>query len=136
MEFKNVIIGVLSAVGSGIAWACGGWDTGMQTLIIFMAIDYILGLIVAVHGKSGKTETGVLDSRAGLKGILKKISMLLAVVLGASADRVLGTDGFSRTAVILFFCANEGLSVVENLALIGVPFPEKVKEKLEQLKND
>lgn len=134
---KNWIVAAASLAGSALITHFGGWDTGMQTLIVFIAVDYVCGLIVAgIFHKSRKTETGTLESRAGLKGIFRKIGILFAVIVAVYLDRVLGDAAFARTAVILFFCANEGLSIVENLGLMGVPFPVAVKKALEQLHKD
>ncbi len=133
-EVKVAVLSALSICGSGLAYLLGGWDTAVQSLIIIMAIDYVTGVMIAAFwNSSNKTETGGLDSKAGFKGLAKKVTILLAVLLGVTLDRAIGTDAFARTAIILFFTANEGLSVVENLAIMGVPFPEKVKRTLEQL---
>jgi toxin secretion/phage lysis holin len=122
-------------LGSGVAKALGGWDNALQTLIIFMAIDYITGiLIAAIWQRSTKSESGALESRAGFKGLIRKSTMLLVVWVSVQLDLLLGLDGFSRTAVILFFCGNEGLSIVENLGIMGVPIPSMIKEKFEQLR--
>lgn len=131
---KVTIFGVLSAIGSGIAYICGGWDTAMQTLVVFMAIDYALGITLALTKRSGKTTHGTLDSRIGFVGLMKKVAILLAVITGSALDAILGDAAFARTAIIIFFIANEGLSIIENLALMGVPFPDKVTKVLEQLK--
>lgn len=133
---KNVILGAAAAIGSAIAYLLGGFDTAMQTLVIFMVLDYACGLMVAgVFMKSLKTASGALDSRIGFKGIMKKVVIILAVIAGEFLDKIMGDSGYTRTAIILFFIANEGLSIIENLALMGVPFPDKVKVILEQLKD-
>lgn len=133
---KNTVLAVTSVCGSVFVYLLGGWDTAVQSLIIIMAIDYMTGVMIAAFwNSSNKTETGGLDSKAGFRGLAKKVTILLAVLLGATLDRTIGTDAFARTAIILFFTANEGLSVVENLAIMGVPFPPKVKAALEQLKS-
>jgi toxin secretion/phage lysis holin len=132
---KNGIIATLAVVGGIISNLLGGWDTALQVLIICMAVDYITGLIVAgVFRHSRKTESGALDSRAGFKGLIRKFSTLLVVLLAAQLDTVIGGT-FSRTAVILFFCANESLSVLENVGLMGVEYPKFLKNALEALKD-
>jgi toxin secretion/phage lysis holin len=132
---KDSILAVFAVLGSGVAKALGGWDNALQTLIIFMAIDYITGiLIAAIWQRSTKSESGALESRAGFKGLIRKSTMLLVVWVSVQLDLLLGLDGFSRTAVILFFCGNEGLSIVENLGIMGVPIPSMIKEKFEQLR--
>ena len=134
-QIKHTIIGLLAVAGSAFTYLVGEWDTAMQTLIVFMGVDFICGLIVAgVFHNSGKTEMGALDSRASFKGLCRKVVIILSVITASYLDRILGDAGFTRTAVIMFFIANEGLSIVENLALMGVPFPDKVKTALEQLK--
>jgi toxin secretion/phage lysis holin len=132
---KDVILGALSVVGSLIAKALGGWDTALQTLVIFMAIDYISGLLIAgIWQKSSKSQTGALESKAGFKGLIKKGLILLVVLIGVQLDLLIGLEAFCRTAIILFFCGNEGLSIVENLGIMGVPLPDFIKTRFEQLK--
>jgi toxin secretion/phage lysis holin len=132
---KNTILIVLSAVGGFFAQLMGGWDAALQVLIICMAVDYITGMIVAgVFRHSRKTDSGALDSRAGFKGLMRKVAVLLVVLIAAQLDTVIGGT-FSRTAVILFFCANESLSVLENVGLMGVEYPKFLKNALEALKD-
>lgn len=104
-------------------------------LCYMMAIDYVTGWICGAMGKSPKTEGGKLDSKTGWNGLLKKAVMLVVVFMAAQLDRVMpeGTRVF-RDAMAMFYIANEGLSITENLAIIGVPFPSFVKKALEQLK--
>lgn len=136
-QVKNILLAVGAVAGSAITYLVGGWDSAMQTLVVFMVADFLCGLIVAgVFHNSGKTEMGALDSRASFKGLCRKILIILSVITAAYLDRVLGDAGFTRTAVIMFFIANEGLSIIENLALMGVPFPRKVRQALEQLKSE
>lgn len=131
----NLIVGALSVTGGIISNLLGGWDAALRVLIICMAVDYLTGLIVAgVFQHSRKTDTGALDSRAGFKGLMRKFSILLVVLLAAQLDTVIGGT-FSRTAVILFFCANESLSVLENVGLMGVEYPAFLKNALEALKD-
>ena len=133
------VVKILAAIGGAIAGLFGGFDTMILVLAAFMAVDYITGLIVAWMGKSRKTETGHLDSKVGAKGIAKKGLMVLVVLAAALLDRALGADtAVFRNMVIWFYIANEGLSILENLALADVPFPQKLRDALEQLrkKND
>ena len=126
---------VLAAAGGAIAGWFGGFDTVLIVLMAFMAVDYLSGLAVAWMGKSQKTNAGGLDSKVGAKGIAKKGLMLLVVLVAALLDRALGSNAaVFRDAVVWFYLANEGLSILENLALAGVPFPDKLKKALEQLK--
>lgn len=130
---KNTLLTIIGVVGSGIIYLLGGWDMALQTLIIFMTIDYLTGFIVAgVFHKSKKTENGALSSKAGLQGIAKKIMMLLMVLVAVRLDILTGTD-YIRDAVIIALCGNELISIIENAGLMGVPIPRKLKEAIEVL---
>lgn len=129
------ILKVLAVIAGAVAGMFGGFDTLFVVLLTFIVIDYITGLVVAGMGKSHKTEGGGLDSKIGWVGIGKKVLMMCAVLVATKLDQALGTDAaVFRNAVILFYTANEGLSIMENLTLAGVPFPVKLKKALEQLK--
>jgi toxin secretion/phage lysis holin len=133
---KNWILAALAASGGFLSNMLGGWDMLLQVLIVIMAVDVITGWMVAgVFHKSPKTETGALDSKIGFKGLFKKFSVLLLILVAAQLDKAIG-GSFSRTAVILFFCGNEGLSILENLALMGIEYPAFLKNALEALKKD
>lgn len=130
---KQGILTIIGAIGAFIANLLGGWDAGLTTLVIFMAIDYFTGLIVAgVFHKSGKTENGALSSKAGLQGLAKKVMMLLMVLVAVRIDILTGTD-YIRDAVIIALCGNELISLIENAGLMGVPIPQKLKEAIEVL---
>lgn len=134
MEYKTVLV-VLGVVGGAISSYLGGWDTALQTLIIFMALDYITGLIVAgVFHKSTKSESGALESRAGFKGLCRKGVALLIVLMGCQLDLMAGTD-FIRDACVIAFVTNEALSIIENAGLMGVPVPEVITKGIEILKS-
>lgn len=131
---KNGVLAVLAVIGGAVGQALGGWDAALRVLVGFMAVDYITGVLVAaVWHKSGKSATGALESRACFKGLCKKMMILLIVFLAAMLDRVTGSD-FVRTAVCLFYIGNEGLSILENSAVMGVPWPESVKNVLEVMR--
>ena len=130
---KETVCTVFACVGAALSWAFGGWDAALAALVICMAVDYISGSIVAlVFHNSTKTETGAYNSAYGLKGLCKKGLMLLFVMVGVQIDLLLGAD-YIRDAVCIGFCANEILSIVENLGLAGVPMPQAVTKALEQL---
>ena len=130
---KETVCTVLGVLGSAVCWAFGGWDAAMAALAMCIAVDYISGSIVAlVFHKSSKTESGAYNSAYGLKGLCKKGLMLLFVLVAVQADRVLGSD-YVRDAVCIGFCANEILSIIENLGLAGIPMPEAIIKALEQL---
>lgn len=135
IHIKNGVLAALAAVGTFVAHALGGWDAAMQILVALMAADYLTGVLVAaVWKRSNKSETGALDSKAGFKGLLKKGMILLLVWLGVLLDNAMGAS-YIRTAVVLFFVGNEGLSLLENLGLMGVPFPAFLKAALEALRD-
>ena len=132
---KQFFCTAAGVVGAAAAWAFGGWDAALLALVICMAIDYISGSTVAlVFHKSRKSATGAYNSAYGLKGLCKKGLMLLFVVVAVQADRLLDIN-YVRDAVCLGFCANEILSIVENLGLAGVPLPKAVLKALEQLQD-
>jgi len=134
VQIKNGILAVLALIGGAIANALGGWDGALKVLVIMMICDYITGLLVAgLWHKSPKSDSGALDSKAGFKGIVRKVMILLLVWVAASMDRYLHVN-FARVTVILFFVGNEGLSLLENIGLMGVPYPETMKNALEALR--
>ena len=133
MRNSIILSGVIGAIGAFFTTAFGGLTTGMQTLLIFMGIDYITGLIVAgVFKKSTKSESGALESRAGWKGLCRKGMTLLIVIIAYRLDLMLGTN-YIRDAVIITFVVNEALSILENAALMGVPLPTVLVKALDVL---
>ena len=131
---KDGICTIIGVVGSTIVSLFGGWDAALVTLIIFMAIDYITGLLVAgVFHKSRKTENGTLESGAGWKGLCRTCITLLMVLVATRLDIVTGTS-FIRDAVVIAFIANETISLVENAGLMGVPIPSVITSAIEVLK--
>ena len=123
----------VGTVGSVIAYLLGGWETAIQTLVCFMLIDYVTGIMLAILNKSSKTETGGLSSKAGLRGILKKTGMLIVVIVANRLDILAGTDVI-RNGCIVILIANEGLSIIENLGVLGVPVPKILINFIEALK--
>lgn len=133
---KDSILFGIATAGAFIAEACGGWDAPLRTLIAVMIADYLTGLIVAAFfKKSNKSASGALDSRAGFTGLLKKAVILLIVVIAFNLDSMAGTDKLIRTAVILFYIGNEGISIIENVGLMGIPVNTKLREAFEVLRN-
>lgn len=136
IEIKDMILAALAVIGSAVAKALGGWDGALQALLVLMALDYITGVLVAaVWHKSGKTDSGGVSSAAGFKGLLRKAVMLLVVFLAAQMDKTLGID-YVRTAACLFYIANEGLSILENTAIMGVPYPAFIRNMLDAMKKE
>lgn len=134
-QIKDAILAVLAAVGAFLANALGGWDALLKLLIALMAADYITGLAVAaIWHKSNKSDSGALDSKAGFRGLVKKCAILLLVYIGVLLDSAVGTH-YVRSAVCLFFIGNEGLSLLENIGLMGVEYPEFMKNMLEALRD-
>ena len=114
--------------------AFGGWSDALITLIIFMSVDYITGLAVAgIFKKSKKSENGALESRAGFKGLCRKGVALLIVLIATRLDIMMNTT-YIRNAVVIAFVANEGISIIENAGLMGVPIPSVVKRAIDVLK--
>lgn len=126
-EFWNGVQVVFTAIGGWLGWFLGGCDGLLYALIAFVVIDYITGIMCAVSNKK-------LSSAVGFKGICKKVLIFALVGLGHILDtRVIGAGSVLRTAVIFFYLSNEGVSLVENAAHLGLPVPKKLKDVLEQL---
>ena len=132
---KNVICAIFGIIGGFIANAFGGWSAALTTLLIFMGVDYLSGLILAgVFHASPKSEDGTLESYAGWKGLLRKGMTLLIVLIGARLDLLIGVN-YIRDAMVIAFCVNELLSIIENMGLMGVPMPEILTNAIEMLKS-
>ena len=135
-NLKGFICAVFGAVGGLVARLFGGWTEDMITLIAFMAVDFIMGLIVAgVFHKSNKSDNGNLSSRVGWKGLCKKGVTLLFVLIAHRLDVYLGID-YIKTATIIGFIIIEILSIVENAGLMGMPLPDVIVTGIEILKKD
>lgn len=133
MNIKEGICTGIGVIGSIIASAFDGRDTGLVTLLIFMGIDYFSGLVVAgVFHKSNKTESGALESKAGWKGLCRKCMTLLFVLIAYRLDLAIGVD-YIRNAVIIGFMANELISIVENAGLMGLPLPDAINKAIDVL---
>ncbi len=132
---KDGFCTAIGVLGSLIASLFGGWDAAMVTLMVFMAIDYITGLIVAgVFHQSNKSNGGALESNAGWKGLCKKGVSLLIVLVACRLDIVIGSN-FIRDAVVIAFIANETISIVENAGLMGVNIPAPIMSAIDVLRN-
>lgn len=130
---KTAFISAVGIAGSAVAFLFGGWNTSIITLLIFMVADYITGMIVAgVFHKSKKSVSGNLESRAGWKGLCKKFSTLIIVIVANQLDRQMGTS-FIRDAVCISFITNELLSLIENVGLMGVPIPKAISNAISVL---
>lgn len=129
-EFVNLVQCAFAAVGGFFGWFVGGLDGVMYALIVFVAVDYATGLMAAGLEKK-------LSSSVGFRGIFKKVVIFCLVAVGHMVDaHVIGNGSVLRTAVIFFYLSNEGISILENAGRIGLPIPEKLKNVLEQLKEE
>lgn len=127
MNVINAIKLGLTAIITWIGWLVGGFDTMMITLLLFMVIDYLSGVMCGISNKK-------LSSEVGFKGIFKKVMIILLVGVSNLLGLAMGIEGL-RYIVISFYLANEGISIIENASILGLPVPQKVKDVLEQLKN-
>ena len=126
-EFWNLIQFVFTAVGGWLGYFIGGCDGLLIALVVFVAVDYLTGVMCAISDKK-------LSSEVGFKGICRKVLIFLLVGIANILDaQVIGTGSVLRTAVIFFYLSNEGVSLLENAAHLGLPVPEKIKAVLEQL---
>lgn len=131
---KNFLVSMVGAVGGAISFCFGGWTESLTTLLIFMAIDFITGLICAgVFHKSKKSETGALESKASFKGLCRKGVIMLIVLVGHRIDLAIGAS-YVRDAVCIAFIVNETISILENAGLMGVPIPKVITNAIEVLK--
>lgn len=126
----NTIQIALSAFGGWLGWVLGGWDGFLYALVTFVVIDYLTGVMLAILEKR-------LSSEVGARGIFKKVLIFAMVAVGHIIDAQVITNGSAvRTAVIFFYLSNEGISILENAAKIGLPIPEKLKLVLDQLNKE
>lgn len=124
---KHLISNVFSVILTTIVYLLGGIDIAIQSLLIVIVIDYLTGIASAIYNKE-------LSSKIGFKGIIKKFSYLLVVALSVVIDNLVGQSGLIRSLVIYFFVANDGLSILENMAEMNIKLPQKLIDSLEQLK--
>lgn len=125
---KVIINSIFSFITTGFMWLVGGFDLAVKTLAIIMILDYITGVISAMYKKK-------INSKIGFKGILKKSLYIIVIILATLLDNLLNQNVI-RYVVIYFFVANDGISILENIAKCNVKLPKKLTEMLEQLKND
>ena len=128
-EIWSIIQAAIASIGAALGYYLGGWDGFLYALLAFVIIDYITGIMCAVLDKK-------LSSEIGFRGIFKKVLIFSLVAIGHIVDQsVIGDGSVIRTAVIFFYLSNEGVSILENAAHIGLPIPQKLKDILEQLHN-
>ena len=129
---KETFCLIAGVVGGFIAALLGGWDSALATLVVFMGIDFVTGLVTAAMGKSKHSRSGALNSKACWIGLAKKFCILLMVAVGVRIDILLGTT-YIRDTVCISFCLNELLSIIENVTLMGIPFPPVIKKAIDVL---
>lgn len=128
MDKQNILKTIIASVGTGFTWLFGAWDIALIVLIAFMVLDYATGLIKAYVNKE-------VSSDVGLKGIARKSLILIVLIVAVMLDRLLNTGTWVfRTLVCYFYIANEGISLLENCAQMGLSIPDKLKDALIQLK--
>lgn len=125
---KNFISEIASVILTTIIYILGGWDVALISMVIVVVIDYITGLSSAFYNKR-------VSSKQGLKGIIKKFCYFLIVALAVVIDNLTGQSGVIRTLVIYFFVANDGISIIENMAEMDVKLPRKLIDALDDLKH-
>lgn len=124
---KHIVSDIISVILTTTIYLLGGLDIALKSLLIIIVIDYVTGILSAIYNKN-------LNSKIGYKGIIKKFSYLFIIALSVIIDNVLGQTGTVRTLVIYFFVANDGLSILENVAEMNIPLPKKLIDVLEQLR--
>ena len=129
---KENICTLIAVIGAIFTSLVGGWDSAMNTLVIFMAIDFMTGFVTAILGKSKHSGSGKLNSKAVWVGLAKKFCIILMVIVAMRIDILLETT-YVRDATCIGFCVNEPLSIVENTSLMGISYPPAMKKALEVL---
>ena len=130
MRFDTIIKTISGAVGAVIGFLYGEITGLFVAIIALMALDYVTGILCGIAAKA-------LSSETGFKGLVKKLMVLVIIAVGHLIDTyIIGTGSALMTAVILFFAANEGISILENAAKLGLPIPKKLRDILEQLRKD
>lgn len=128
MGKQNILNSIVATAGTLFTALLGKWEVGLQILITFMVLDYIMGLLCGYKSKE-------LSSEIGFQGLKKKFTILIILVLAVSLDRLMGQGWVFRTIVIYFYIAIEGVSILENAARLDVPIPEGLKNALIQLRD-
>ena len=132
--WDKIVKGICLVIGA-IAGLYGEWTNDLSILAIMMGVDYITGVLVAISGRSPKTDGGGLSSKIGFIGIAKKGFIMLIVLVATQLDRAIGNTAMVfQTATTFYYSANEGLSILENAEAIGVPFPQFIKQRLETMR--
>lgn len=128
MKTNKIVSATVAIVGSCANYLWGGWDVALKTLLLFMLLDYILGVMCGTKNKK-------LSSGIAFRGIFKKVTILVILAVAVNLDCVTNADGLIRGLVCFYYIGLEGISILENAAEIGVPIPDKLKDTLIQLKD-
>ena len=131
---SNKVVRIAGLAAGGIAALFGGWTPGLTILSVMMAVDYLTGVLVAITGKSPKSESGGLSSKAGFAGIARKGFIMLIVLVATQLDKAIGRELF-KSLTVFYYIANEGLSILENAERMGVPTPAALKKRLETMRD-
>ena len=129
VNMENIIKSIASIIATVFIYIFGGWDIALQSLVVVIVLDYMTGLSKAFVRKQ-------ISSSIGLKGIVKKVAILALVAVATIVDRLAGETGMIRTLVIYYLVANEGISIIENVAAMGLWVPKILKDRLKQLRGD
>lgn len=133
MTWDKILKWLAGAVGA-VAGLLGEWNVLLTILAIMMLLDYVTGLIVAWRGRSPKTETGGVSSKAGFDGLIRKFFIMVVVLVATLLDTAIGNSTrVFQTAATMYYIANEGISILENTALMGVKYPAFIRNALETL---
>lgn len=127
MKWDRVVSSCIAGCGTFVNYLWGGLDLALKTLLLFMLLDYLTGIICAIKSKC-------LSSAIGFNGILKKVMILIVVAVACNLDNLTGTNGLIRSLVIFFYLSMEGISILENAARMDVGVPDELRDKLLQLK--
>lgn len=119
----------ISFIGGILSYLLGGWDILINTIIIFMILDYVSGMSASWLTKSWSSEIGY-------KGLLKKGMIIVMIIMSVRLDNILGDEMLFRNVVTFFYISNEGISIIENCVKLGLPIPAKIKNALEQIKEE
>lgn len=132
--WDKIFKGLCLAAGA-VAGLYGEWSTALTILLVMMGVDYITGVMVAISGRSPKTDGGGLSSKVGFVGLARKGFVMLIVLVSTLLDRAIGnTSMVFQTATVFYYIANEGLSILENADLMGVRFPDFIRTRLESMR--
>lgn len=133
LSLEKIISAFAGLIGGCVVTAFGGWSEGLTTLLLLMIVDFVTGLVLAgLFQASPKTAHGGLESKAGWKGLARKVGTLLIVMVSYRIDLALGTD-YLMNAVVIGFIVNELISLVENMGLMGIPMPKAIKKAIDIL---